>query len=716
MPDYSPRKGMSEKDIASTIDAILAEQSLEEKVAMMSGSGFFKAMIEDRMRWSARPYRAGAGCDRLGVPALYFSDGPRGVARGESTCFPVTMARGASWDRELERRVGEVIGIETRAQGCNLSGAVCVNILRHPGWGRAQETYGEDSYHVGEMGAALSGGIQKHNVIATVKHFAANSLENMRFTLDVRVDERTLREVYLPHFKRIIDAGCASVMSAYNKVNGVYCGHHRQLLTEILREDWGFEGFVHSDWIMGVFGPDGAVAGLDIENPEPMHYGEKLVKAVRSGEIDPAVVDTACRRVLTVLYRFMAAEDPLESYDAEKLVACDAHIALAREVAEKSAVLLTNKGALPLARDARLGLFGRMAARAITGDNGSSKVHARYVVTPQQGLSAYLGHDLALSGDEADPEQAARAAADMDVAVVVVGTTAADEGEYIPGDLGAAPALPPVIAEAMAAAYEKVKNEDGDDKDTGAMGSGKDRGGDRTSLRLAPDQVALIKAVSDANPNTVVVIVSGSAILSSEWSDGVAAILQTFYSGMEGGHALARLLFGDVSPTGKLPFTVAANEGDNPFFDIKAETIDYGPLHGYALFANDGKQPQFAFGHGLSYTSFSYGDVTAEARDGGIAARVMVSNTGGREASEVAQLYVAFPGTAVTRPPFLLRGFERVHLRPGESACVEFFVPQSDLAYWDSERRDWRTERGVHTVLVGPSSRAADLQCVEIPL
>jgi beta-glucosidase len=716
MPDYSPRKGMSEKEIAATVDAILAEQSLEEKVAMMSGSGFFQAMIEDRMRWSARPYRAGAGCDRLGVPALYFSDGPRGVARGESTCFPVSMARGASWDRALERRVGEVIGTETRAQGCNLSGAVCVNILRHPGWGRAQETYGEDCYHVGEMGAALAQGIQKHNVIATVKHFAANSLENMRFTLDVRLDERTLREVYLPHFKRIIDAGCASVMSAYNKVNGIYCGHHRQLLTEILRDDWGFDGFVHSDWIMGVFGPDGAAAGLDIENPEPMHYGEKLVKAVRSGEIDPAVVDTACRRVLTVLYRFMAAEDPLDDYDADKLVASDTHIALAREVAEKSAVLLTNNGVLPLTRDAAVGLFGRMATRAITGDNGSSKVHARYVVTPQQGLSTYLGTDLPLSGDESDPEQAARAAANMDVAVVVVGTTAADEGEFIPGDLGATPALPPVIAEAMAAAYEKVKAEDGDEDDTGAMGSGKDRGGDRVSLRLAPDQVALIKAVSKANPNTVVVIVSGSAILSAEWSDGVAAILQTFYSGMEGGNALARLLFGDVSPSGKLPFTVAADEGDYPFFDITAETIDYGPLHGYILLATEGKQPQFAFGHGLSYTSFAYSDVQAGARDGGIAARVTGTNTGRRAAGRIAQLYVVPPGRAVVRPPFLLRGFERVHLEPGESARLDFFVPESDLAYWDVTCGDWRTEAGTHAVLVGPSSRAADLLRAEIPL
>ena len=267
MTNFAPRKGMTPTELEQTVSAILDAASLEEKVAMMSGRGFFQAMQEDGMRWGARPYRAGAGCERLGVPALYFTDGPRGVARGNSTCFPVTMARGASWDRDLERRIGEVMSIEIRAQGCNLSGAVCVNLLRHPGWGRAQETYGEDPFHVGELGAALSVGLQTHNVIATVKHYAVNSIENARFKVDVQVDERTLREVYLPHFKRILDAGCASVMSAYNKLNGEYCGQHRELLTDILRHDWGFDGFVHSDWIMGVYHPYGAAAGLDIETP-----------------------------------------------------------------------------------------------------------------------------------------------------------------------------------------------------------------------------------------------------------------------------------------------------------------------------------------------------------------------------------------------------------------------------------------------------------------
>jgi beta-glucosidase len=252
---FAPEKGLSETEIETLIDAILAEASLEEKVGMMSGKGFFAQIAASGGLWAADPYRAGGGIERLGVPALYFTDGPRGVARGNSTCFPCSMARGASFDPDLENRIGQIMGIEARAQGCTLSGAVCFNLLRHPAWGRAQETYGEDSYHLGVMGAALGTGIQAHNVVATVKHFALNSMENARFKVDVKIDERTLHEVYLPHFKHALAAGVATVMSAYNKMNGEYCGQNRELLTDILRGEWGFDGFVHSDWVMGVYQP-----------------------------------------------------------------------------------------------------------------------------------------------------------------------------------------------------------------------------------------------------------------------------------------------------------------------------------------------------------------------------------------------------------------------------------------------------------------------------
>ena len=689
MTDFSPRKGASEADIQATISAILDEATLEEKVAMMSGKGFFESMARTNREWGAEPYRAGGGLERLGVPALYFTDGPRGVARGSSTCFPVSMARGAAWDRDLERRIGEVMGVEIRAQGCTLSGAVCVNLLRHPGWGRAQETYGEDPYHVGEMGAALAVGIQTHNVIATVKHFALNSIENARFKIDVRIEDRVLREVYLPHFKRILDAGCASVMSAYNKMNGEYCGQHRELLTDILRHEWGFDGFVHSDWVLGVYQPYGASAGLDIENPEPIHFGQKLIAAVEGGQIEPSVVDTACRRILQVIYRYACAEDPLEDY-SEDLVARPEHTAIALEAAQKSAVLIQNKGSLPLKSSAKIGVFGRLAGLKNTGDDGSSKVTPPYCITALEGLSTYLGDkDLQIAGTEDDPDAAANAAKSLDAAIIVVGTTKNEEGEYIPGDFGGV------------AATEDEEADTG----TGALGAGGDRGGDRMLLRLSDSQVELIKHVANENPNTIVVIVSGSAIIATDWADDVNAILQTFYSGMEGGTALAHLLYGEVSPSGKLPFTVAKTEEDYPFFDKDADRISYDQLHGYTLLERSQKSALFSFGHGLSYASFAYRGLKVRRTQTGIEAHVSVKNTCDIDADEIVQLYVGFPGHSIDRPAKLLRGFERVSLKAGQTKTVKFDIPERDLKYWETTSRSWQIERGEHTIFSGGSSR-----------
>ena len=584
------------------------------------------------------------------------------------------------------------MGIETRAQGCTLSGAVCVNLLRHPGWGRAQETYGEDPYHLGEMGAALATGIQTHNVVATVKHYALNSIENARFKIDVRIDGRVLREVYLAHFKRILDAGCASVMSAYNKMNGEYTGQNRTLLTDILRHEWGFDGIVHSDWIRGVYQPFGASAGLDIENPEPVHFGEKLVAAVEGGQIEPPVIETACRRILTTIYRFACAEDPLQAY-TEEMVASPGHIALAREAAEKSAVLLKNTGVLPLQRSARIGIFGRLAELENTGDNGSSRVQPPHVITALQGLSAYLElPDLALSGSEDDLNAAAQRAAEVDAAIIVVGTTAEDEGEFIPGRLG-----------------DDATSVESMDEGTGAVGSGRDRGGDRDRLRLPEDKVALIRAVSKVNPDTIVVIVSGSAIITLDWADDVAAILQTFYSGMEGGTALARLLFGEVSPSGKLPFTVARDEMDYHFFDKNADQIEYDRWHGYSLMDKEGRTPEYAFGHGLSYSVFKYRALKARRVPGGINVSVSVCNEGTMRADEIVQAYIRPPGKAVERSARQLCGFERVTIEPGETRTVHLFIRDADISFWNETSGTWQPETGRHLVEVGASS--ADSAC-----
>ncbi|MEL6323895.1 MAG: glycoside hydrolase family 3 C-terminal domain-containing protein, partial [Pseudomonadota bacterium] len=493
-------------------------------------------------------------------------------------------------------------------------------------------------------------------------------------------------------------------MSAYNKMNGEYCGQNRTLLTDILRHEWGFDGFVHSDWILGVYHPYGAAAGLDIENPEPVHFGAKLIDAVQAGQIAPDVVETACRRILRTLYRFACAEDPLEDYSVD-LVACADHRALALEAAEKSAVLLKNDMTLPLSRDQSVGVFGKLANLANTGDFGSSRVRPPYVQTALDGLAAYLDTpDLALAGDEDNPTGAGEAAKAVDVAVLVVGTTAYDEGEYIPGDMGGGLPLPEG-AEALLDASRSA----GSNGEAGALGGGEDRGGDRTKLRLPEGQVDLIKAVAAANPKTVVVIVSGSAIISTEWADKAGAILQTFYSGMEGGTALARLLFGEVSPSGKLPFTVAQTEGDYPFFDKDADDIEYGPLHGYTLMARAQKTPQYAFGHGLSYARFSYRALKVRRGDQGLSVSVSVRNDGKVPADEIAQIYVGFPGTIVDRPEKLLRGFQRLSLAPGETKTTHFSVPDTDLMYWEAGSRSWRLEPGPHTVFAGGSSRASDL-------
>lgn len=675
--DFSPVKGMDAATIGRMVEAILREATLAEKVGMMSGKGFFAAYREDGGRWGARPYRAGGGIERLNVPALWFTDGPRGVARGESTCFPCSMARGASFDAGLERRIGEAMGVEIRAQGCNLSGAVCFNLLRHPAWGRAQETYGEDTHHLGVMGSALGLGIQAHNVIATVKHFALNSMENARFFVDVEVDERTLHEIYLPHFKAALDAGVASVMSAYNKVNGEYCGQHRHLLTDILRGEWGFTGFVHSDWVKGVYAPYGAAAGLDIENPEPLVWGEKLLAAVEAGHIEPQVIDTACRRILTTLYRFASAEDPLPDYPLS-LVACDAHRALALEAAEKSAVLLRNTGVLPFDRSRveRVAVVGRMAGFAITGDNGSSRVRPPHMVTPVEGLRRYLGEEAVIAVTQDDPDAVREAASTAEAIVVVVGTTAEDEGEFIPGDIN-------------------LGQGGGSGQGRGAIG------GDRTGLDLRPEQVALIEAAASTGKPVAVVIVSGSAIMVEGWHASVGAILQTFYAGMEGGTALARLLFGDVSPSGKLPFTLARDDADYPLFDRDARAIRYGYWHGYQLFDHEGLEPRYPFGHGLSYARFVFRGLKVRVAGDAVHVSVAVRNDGAVIADEVVQVYIGCPGLVAERPRKSLRAFGRVTLAPGETRIVDLGVKRADLAWRNPETHRWEEEKGGYRIYVG---------------
>ena len=589
-------------------------------------------------------------------------DGPRGVRAGTATAFPVGMARGASWDIDLERRVGAAIAMETRAKGGNVLLAPTMNLLRHPGWGRAQETYSEDSHHMARMAGAFIEGAQEH-IIATAKHYAANSIENTRFDVDVTIDERTLREIYLRHFRYVVtQTRVAAVMSAYNLVNGFYCAENEHLLRDILKEEWGFEGFVMSDWLLGTRSTvPSLIAGLDVEMPAPQHYGDNLLIAVENGEADETLVDEAVTRIVGAKLAYDVGSAP--GY-GEEVVESDEHLALAREAAQRSITLLKNDGALlPLPTSSTIALVGALSDVANMGDEGSSAVVPSSAVTPFDGLSAratvqHVATDAPSAADETT-------IATADVVVVVVGLTAEDEGENL------------VVS-----------------------------GGDRSSLALRGEHIALIQQVALLNPSTVVVLEGGSAITVEDWVDDIPALLMAYYPGAQGGHAIADVLFGDVNPSGKLPFSVPIDEADLVPFIVDATAVTYDYFHGYRHLDVEGTAARYRFGFGLSYTTFAYdnldvsGDITAQ--EGVATVSVDVTNTGNVAGEEVVQVFVSYDGSSVPRPPSELKAFARVALSPGETQTVELLLSGDDLAYHDGT--SWVVEDIAYTVSVASLS------------
>ena len=668
---------LSDEAREAKIREFLAEMTLTEKLQQLTGDDGYlsKGAISMARRYNSKPIPAGAN-KRLGIPAVLFSDGPRGVVMGNSTCFPVSMARGASWDVDLEERIGNAIGIEARAQGANYFGGVCINLLRHPAWGRAQETYGEDPVLLGGMGAALVRGTQKH-VMACAKHYALNSMENARFKVNVTIDQRTLREVYLPHFKKCVDAGVASIMSAYNLVNGEYCGQNGPLLNDLLKGDWDFQGFVVSDFNLGIRNGVKAInGGMDIEMPfRLLMKVKRMLKAIKHGDVSEQTVDKAVTRILRQKMRFSGEGDG-SRYPMEK-VACSEHIALALEAAEKSMVLLKNDNTiLPLDKTKlkNIALVGYLADTPNIGDRGSSSVHSPYIVTPLQGLQKLVGDTLSISHHSGKKiQEAVSMARDADTVIIVVGLTSKDEGEYIIN-----------------------------------------KGGDRSSLRLRPQDEQLIEAISKVNSKVVVVLEGGSAIIVENWKDKVPAILMAWYPGMEGGNALAKILFGVVNPSGKLPMAVPKTPEQLPFFDKKAKAITYEYYHGYKLMDKQGWEPAYPFGFGLSYTTFSYSNMKIEKttmkREDDLVVSVAVTNTGDRAGEEIVQLYVGYEHSAIDRPIKSLVGFSKIHLKSGETKSVSIKVPISDLAYYDGEKSEWKIEAMEHSALIGPSSKECNLQ------
>jgi beta-glucosidase len=673
--------------------------SLDEKISLMHGQlplWIGLAAMTAPGGYSSQFWVAGEA-PRLGVPGIRFTDGPRGVILEGATTFPVSMARGATWDAALEERIGEAIGREIRALGGNFFGGVCINLLRHPAWGRAQETYGEDPHHLGVMGAALTRGVQRH-VMACAKHFALNSMENARFKVDVTIDPRALHEVYLPHFKRVVDEGVAAVMSAYNSLNGEWCGQNQELLSGVLKDRWGFNGFVMTDFIFGMRdAKKAALAGQDVEMPFANLFARDLKDLVERGDVPLARVDDATLRILRQQARFGQGRDPAD-YRPE-VVGCEGHRQLAREAAQKSIVLLKNDDALlPLRNVRRLAVFGHSADAPNTGDGGSSNTRPTHVVTPIEGLRAALGGKVDLAYDDgADPSRAAAIAREVDAALVVVGYTHADEGEYIPPDIFAdfLPSFPPPSQASQAFA----------DAIRAGVDTGMSLGGDRERLSLHPRDEALILAVAAANPRTIVAIMAGSAVITEAWRDRAPAILMVWYAGMEGGHALADILSGKVNPSGKLPCTFPARAEDLPFFDRNATKITYDLWHGYRKLERDGAAPAFPFGFGLSYTTFDYSALKLTQTElsslDTLEATVEVANVGRVWGEEVVQLYVATAGSKVERAPKELKAFARVALAPGETRTVRLSVPVAELAYFDAAASDWIVEPIAYAAIVG---------------
>ncbi|MFM8858179.1 MAG: beta-glucosidase [Actinomycetota bacterium] len=639
------------------------------------------------------PFTA-ARVPRLGFPGFSFSDGPRGVVIGNATCFPVSMARGATWDPDLEERIGVAIGKELRARGANLFGGVCVNLLRHPAWGRSQETYGEDPHHVGVLGAALTRGVQRH-AMATVKHFAVNSMENARFRVDVQIDDVALHEVFLPHFRRIVDEGVACVMSAYNQVNGSYCGEHRELLTDILRGEWNFQGFVISDWIYGLRDAAASIdAGLDVEMPYRMVRAMHLSQAIDDGSVSRDDVRTAVERVVATVLRF----DHILSSPIASIEDIDAseHIALARTAAAQSIVLLKNESVgdrplLPLdaTRRQSIAVIGRLSDTVNLGDGGSSDVYSIDNVTVLEGLHSAAPNADIVHCDGSDETEAITLARSADTVVLVVGYTLEDEGEFI-GDPGIdlRHLLPPKDDDHL---VEQFRSEVRTptirpDHVLGRRGLGFAVGGDRTSLTLRAEDEDLIRAVSSVNDRTIVVIQAGSAVVMTSWVESVPCVLQAWYGGQQAGHAVADIVFGSVNPSGRLPFTVPVDAAHLPHFDRDADSIVYDRWHGWWRAEHLGLEPLFPFGHGLSYTTFVMEGSVLTRTDDGYRITCNLTNTGPCTGADVVQVYARYSDPSVPRR---LVGFQRVHLEPAETATVVIDVATGELLQRHPTEKRW---------------------------
>ena len=661
---------------------LLAELTLDEKVSLMAGddasTGLNQAEPVER-----RNTGESQGVPRLELPTVFYSDGPVGTRQGKATGMPASIGLAATWDTALAERYGGVVGNEVRNKGNDVVHAPTVNIMRTPLGGRTFEGYGEDPWLTSRIGVAWSKGAQAEGVVANVKHYAANNQEPDRFITNAVVDPRTLREIYLPAFEaNVKEANAGSVMCSYNRVNGQFACENRELLEEILRDEWGFKGYVLTDYGFAQKSTaNSANNGLELEMPVGGWYGRtSLNLAVASGQVAPSTVDLHVRRILRTMFAYGMFDRDAYRYD-DNAIDQQGHGAVAREVEESAITLLRNDGgALPidLSRTKSIALIGSDANEYKRG-GGSSSVDPFYSVTPRAGIEKRVGNAAQVSFDDgSQPARAAAAARSADVAIVFASDS---QTEFV-------------------------------DKPCLTLQCGNPAKGDQDSL---------IRTVAQANPNTIVVLQTGGPVLTP-WADQVRAIVEAWYPGAEGGNALARVLFGDVDPGGRLPATFPAREEDLPTsgrperYPGVAENAEYseGVFIGYRHFDQNKIAPRFPFGFGLSYARWQYDDLRiAPARGGRVAARVSatVRNVSDRPGTEVAQLYVGLPspGATVPQPPRALKAFAKVSLGPGQAKRVSFDLDERSLSYWNEAAKDWSIAPGCYTVEVARSSRDPQL-------
>ena len=638
-------------------EEVVAQMTLDEKITELHG-------IQDSQHQRYVP-----GIPRLNIPPLRITNGPAGVGPSDdktqkpATALPAPISLAASFDPALAYQYGDVTGAETRDLAHSLLEGPDINIARVPMNGRTFEGYGEDPYLAGQLAAANIQGIQRNGIIAEVKHYAANNQETNRFTIDEQIADRTLHEIYLPQFyTAVTKGGAGTVMCAYPQVNGAYACQNDTLLSTVLRGQWGFDGFVQSDFGAAHSTVPSALAGMDLEMPTGVYYADAMKQAVQSGQISESAIDTLLVRRFTVMIRFGLFDRPLTSSP----IPVQADGTFARSAAEEGTVLLKNSGnQLPLnaASTKSIAVIGPYAGAAKTGGGGSSHVVPLYTVPPVQGIQDRVPGATVNYADGSDVTAAANLAKSSDVAVVMVG-----------------------------------------DSET--------EGADRPNLSLSGNQDQLVEAVAAANPHTIVVVKSGGPVLMP-WVNQVSAVVEAWYPGEEDGNVVAAVLFGDVNPSGKLPITFPRAQTDLPTQTAQQYpgvngVADYseGLDVGYRWYTAKDIAPLFPFGYGLSYTSFAYRDLRVSPvpnRDGTVTVTVDVTNTGSRAGADVAQVYLTDPAAA-GEPPVQLKGFQRVQLAPGQTRRVSFTLDRSAFQIWNSTAQRWSTVDGQFTVRAGDSS------------